>query len=82
MQRETLKPCEEKWGKPTWLIYDTNQFYLNVCLCARSWQMQEGPSKGIWKIVAIESVGAFRACSYFDLLGDKQSYNLWDFDNC
>jgi len=73
-----------KWGEPTWLISATNQFHLNVVYAslARWWQMQKGLAEGTWKIVAIESVGAFRACSYFDLLGDKQSYNLWDFDNC
>ena len=32
---------------------------------ARSWQMQEGPAKGIWKIAAIESVGAFERVLIF-----------------
>ena len=31
----------------------------------RSWQMQEGPTKGIGKIAAIDSVGAFGACLIF-----------------
>ena len=53
-----------KWGKPIWLISDTNQFHLNVIYASivRLWQMQKGPVGGIWEIAAIESVEAIGAC--------------------
>jgi len=45
-----------KWGKPTWLISDTNQFHLNIIYASivRLWQMRKGPVGGIWEIAANE----------------------------